>query len=33
VAQDRRMGDFLAILLVVAFTAAMLGLIWALERV
>jgi len=27
------MGDFLAVLGIVAFAAAMLGLIWALERV
>jgi len=27
------MGDFLAVLGTVVFTAAMLGLIWALERV
>jgi hypothetical protein len=29
----RVMGDFLAILLTAVFTAAMLGLIWALDRV
>jgi hypothetical protein len=32
-ADTRRMGDFLVVLGTVVFLAAMLGLVWALDRV